>query len=30
MTLRVVVLRSAEEDLKTLKRYLLSNFGSET
>ncbi|MBP0605662.1 MULTISPECIES: type II toxin-antitoxin system RelE/ParE family toxin [Burkholderia] len=30
MTLRVVVLRSAEEDLKRLKRYLVSNFGSAT
>ncbi|AOJ34351.1 type II toxin-antitoxin system RelE/ParE family toxin [Burkholderia metallica] len=29
MTLRVVILRSAEEDLKVLKRYLVSNFGAE-
>ncbi|OJB26716.1 plasmid stabilization protein [Burkholderia ubonensis] len=30
MTLRVVILRSAETDLKELKRYLQSNFGTET
>jgi toxin ParE1/3/4 len=30
MTLSVVVLRSSEEDLKMLKRYLVSNFGAET
>ncbi|MGU7784752.1 type II toxin-antitoxin system RelE/ParE family toxin [Burkholderia sp. PU8-34] len=30
MTLRVVILRSAEADLKYLKRYIQSNFGVET
>lgn len=30
MTLSVVVLRSAEDDLKMLKRYLVSKFGAET
>ncbi|TCW85685.1 plasmid stabilization protein [Burkholderia sp. SRS-46] len=29
MTLDVVILRSAQADLKALKRYILSNFGTE-